>query len=69
MKVIDQNGKEHQTHEVMFSGKVISCTPDSDYRKSEELGQYESMKRAAEVLAQIYSASSNEKGEFVMPEN
>lgn len=69
MKVIEQNGNEYQTHEIMFTGKVVKCVPDSDRRKSGELGRYESMERAAEVLVQIYSASSNGKDEYVVPEN
>lgn len=67
MKIIDQQGNEHFTHEVGFSGKVVKCTPDSDHRKREELGRYENMKRAAEVLAEIYSFSSNKKDGFLMP--
>ncbi len=68
MKIIDQQGKEHFTHEVEFCGTVVKCTPDSDRRKREELGRYESMQRTAEVMAEIYSASSFEKSEFQMPE-
>jgi hypothetical protein len=68
MKIIDQQGKEHFTHEVEFSGTVVKCTPDSDRRKREELGRYESMKRAAEVMAEIYSFRSDGKDEFLMPE-
>ena len=68
MKIIDQQGNEHFTHEVEFSGKVVKCTPDSDRRKREELGRYENMKRAAAVIAEIYSCRSNGKDEFRMPE-
>lgn len=68
MKIIDQQGKAHFTHEVEFSGKVVKCTPDSDCRSREELGRYESMQRAAEVMAEIYSARSFGKREFQMPE-
>jgi hypothetical protein len=67
MKIIDQQGKEHFTHEVEFSGKVVKCTPDSDHRKREELGRYESMKRAAEVMAEIYLLRSDGKYEYQMP--
>lgn len=67
MKIIDQQGKEHFTHEVEFCGTVVKCTPDSDRRKREELGRYECMMRAAEVLAEIYSLRSNGKDEFRMP--
>jgi len=67
MKIIDQQGNEHFTHEVEFCATVVKCTPDSDRRKREELGQYESMKRAAEVMAEIYSLRSNGKDEFRMP--
>ncbi|MFV0240744.1 MAG: hypothetical protein ACK5H4_12000 [Lacrimispora sphenoides] len=67
MKIIDQQGKEHYTHDVEFSGTVVKCTPDTDRRKREELGRYESMQRAAEVMAEIYSSRSFGKGEFQMP--
>lgn len=67
MKIIDQQGNEHLTHEVEFSGTVVKCTPDSNRRNREELGRYESMKRAAEVMAEIYSLRSNGKDEFRMP--
>ena len=67
MKIIDQQGNVHLTHEVEFSGKVVKCTPDSDHRKREELGRYESMKRAAEVMAEIYLLKSDEKDEYQMP--
>ncbi|WP_312426349.1 hypothetical protein [Lacrimispora sp.] len=68
MKITDQQGHEHFTHEVHFFGTIVKCTPDSDRRKREELGKYESMMRAAEVLAEIYSARSFGKSEFQMPE-
>ena len=55
MKIIDQQGDEHLTHEVSFSGTVVKCMPDSDHRKHEDLGRYESMKRVAEVMAEIFS--------------
>ncbi len=69
MKIIDQQGKEHFTHEVGLSATVVKCTPDSNRRKREELGQYESTHRAAEVMAEIYLASSSGINEFIMPEN
>lgn len=67
MKIIDQQGNEHLTHEVGFTGTVIKCTPDSDHRKREELGRYGSMKRATEVIAEIYSLRSSGNDEFRMP--
>lgn len=71
MKIIEQQGNEHFTHEVHFFGTIVKCTPDSDRRKREELGRYENMKRAAEVLAEIYSCKysckSNGTDEFQMP--
>lgn len=67
MKIIDQQGNEHFTHEVEFSGKVVKCTPDSNRRSREELGRYGSMKRAAEVMAEIYSIRSNGIDKFQMP--
>lgn len=67
MKIIDQQGNEHFTHEVEFSGRIVKCTPDSNRRSREELGRYDSMKRAAEVMAEIYLLRSDGRNEYQMP--
>lgn len=67
MKIIDQWGNEHYTHEVEIRGGTVSCTPDKDRRKKEKLGVYNDIKRSAEIQAEIYCVNRNGQSEYVMP--
>lgn len=67
MIIVDQNGHEHQTHEIMFSGNVVKCVPENDKRKSENLGTYESCMRAAQIQMNIHQAYKEGKIEYVTP--
>lgn len=69
MKIIGQDGREHHTHNVEVSGKIVSCRPDSDRRRKEILGIYNNRELAFQVQADIYCANQNGKTEFIMPQN
>lgn len=69
MKIISQEGKEIQTHDVEFCMNIVSCRPDKDRRRKEILGTYDNRLRAAQVQADIYYANQEGKTEFVMPQN
>lgn len=67
MKIIDQWGGEHHTHEVEVRGGEVRCTPDKDRRKREKLGKYDDIKRACEVQLEILYANIRKQTEYIMP--
>lgn len=61
MKIIDQEGKEHEVFELEQKNCMIYGQPKSIKKPQVLLGKYTSHKRAIEVFAEAYSINSKDK--------